>query len=193
MKKLLLALMLVLGITTASVAADPAKVDDNTVYLDLTYGRVVIQLHPEWAPKHVARIKELVRKGFYDGLIFHRVIPGFMAQTGDPTGTGMGGSDGPNIPAEFNATSFGRGIVGMARSQDVNSANSQFFITFDDASFLNGQYTAFAQVTSGMEFVDKIRKGEPPMNPDKIVKMQMAVDADKTTHAPNQAGESDKK
>ena len=179
MKKLLASLLLVLGITTASFAAAPAAADpENTLYLDLQHGRVVIQLRPDLAPKHVARVKELVRKGFYNGLIFHRVIAGFMAQTGDPTGTGMGGS-GQNIPAEFTAEPFTRGTVGAARAQDINSADSQFFIMFDENSSLNNQYTVWGKVTSGMEFVDKIRKGEPPMNPDKIVKMQVAADADK--------------
>jgi len=183
MKKLLLALMLLIGMTTASIAADPATDPANTLYLDTKDGRVVIQLRPDWAPKHVARIKELTRKGFYDGLVFHRVIAGFMAQTGDPTGTGAGGS-GQNINAEFNPTPFTRGVVGMARAQDVNSADSQFFIMLDDNPSLNGQYTAFGTVTSGMDVVDKIRKGDPNdngkvSNPDKIVKMQLASDAKK--------------
>jgi peptidylprolyl isomerase len=178
MKNLLIALLLVLGMTASASAAAPADAE-NTLYLDLSYGRVVIQLRPDLAPKHVARIKELVRKGFYDGLVFHRVIPGFMAQGGDPTGTGASGS-GQNIPAEFSAEPFVRGTVGMARAQDINSADSQFFICFDDAQFLNNKYTVWGNVTSGMEFVDQIRKGEPPMNPDKIVKMQVAADADKT-------------
>lgn len=178
MKKWLLSLLLVLGFTTASYATTPITDPENTIYLDLAYGRVVIQMHPEWAPKHVARIKQLVRQGFYNGLIFHRVIPGFMAQTGDPTGTGTGGS-GQNIPAEFNSTPFTRGIVGMARAQDINSADSQFFIMYDDTPSLNGQYTAWGQVISGMQYVDQIRKGEPPANPDKIIKMQIAADVPK--------------
>ena len=148
---------------------------ENTLYLDLDYGRVVIEMLPEVAPKHVARIKELTRKGFYNGVKFHRVIPGFMAQTGDPTGTGMGGS-GKKLPAEFNKTPHVRGTVSMARAMDPNSADSQFFICFDDARFLDGQYTAFGHVTKGMEFVDMIKRGEPPMNPDIIVKMQVASD-----------------
>ncbi len=180
MKKLLLSLVLALGmIATSAFAADPASDPQNTLYLDLKDGRVVIQMRPDLAPKHVARIKELVRKHFYDGLVFHRVIEGFMAQTGDPTGTGMGGS-GQNIPAEFSAEPFVRGIVGMARAQDINSADSQFFLMFADNSSLNNQYTVWGKVTSGMEFVDKIRRGEPPANPDKIVKMQIAADADKS-------------
>ena len=179
MKKLLLSLLLVLGMATAAIAADAPKADpENIIHLDLAAGRVVIQMRPDWAPKHVARIKELVRQGFYNGLIFHRVIPGFMAQTGDPTGTGTSGS-GQNIPAEFGPTPFVRGIVGMARAQDVNSADSQFFIMFDETSSLNGQYTAWGQVISGMEFVDQIHKGEPPANPDKIIKMQLAADEGK--------------
>ena len=160
--------------------ADDVKIDpENTLYLDLSYGRVVIKLMPDVAPKHVEQIKALTRKGFYDGIVWHRVIEGFMAQTGDPTGTGMGGSDMPNIPAEFNSTNFGRGAVGMARSSDPNSANSQFFICFNDCSFLNKQYTVWGQVVEGMQFVDQIKRGEPPSNPDKIVKMVVAADANK--------------
>lgn len=173
MKKLILSLALALGmlLSTAATAADL----ENTLYLDLKDGRVVIEMRPDLAPKHVARIKELVRKGFYNGLVFHRVIDGFMAQTGDPTGTGTSGS-GQNINAEFTSEPFGRGTVGMARASEFNSADSQFFICFQDASFLNNQYTVWGKVTSGMEFVDKIRRGEPPANPDKIIKMQVAAD-----------------
>jgi len=156
-------------------------IDDNTVYLDLKDGRVTIELRPDLAPKHVAQIKALVKQGFYDGIVFHRVIDGFMAQTGDPTGTGTGGSDLPDIPAEFTPEPFKRGIVGMARSQDPNSANSQFFIMFDDGDFLNNQYTVFGVVTDGMQFVDNIKRGTGQNGivngPDKIVKMQMAQDA----------------
>ena len=148
---------------------------ENTLYLDLDYGRVVIELLPNVAPRHVARIKELTREGFYNGLKFHRVIDGFMAQTGDPTGTGMGGS-GKKLPAEFNNTPHVRGTVSMARAMDPNSADSQFFICFDNARFLDGQYTAFGHVTEGMEYVDMIKKGEPTVNPDIIVKMQVAAD-----------------
>ena len=151
---------------------------DNTVYLETKYGRVVIKLRPDLAPKHVAQIKALVKSGFYDGAPFHRVIEGFMAQTGDAKKKdGTGGSDLPNIPAEFTSTPFKRGTLGMARSQSPNSANSQFFICFGDASFLNGQYTVFGQVTSGMEFIDKIKRGEPVRDPDVIVRMVMASDA----------------
>jgi peptidylprolyl isomerase len=154
-------------------AADP-----NTLFLDLKDGRVVIKLRPDIAPKHVAQIKALTKAGFYNGAPFHRVIEGFMAQTGDSKNkNGTGGSDLPNISAEFTPTPFKRGTLGMARSQSPDSANSQFFICFGDASFLNNQYTVFGEVTSGMEFVDKIKRGEPPQNPDKIVRMVMATDA----------------
>ncbi|MFA7276511.1 MAG: peptidylprolyl isomerase [Pseudobdellovibrionaceae bacterium] len=161
---------------TPDAAGTPQLDPENTLYLDLSYGRVVIKLRPDVAPKHVEQIKTLVRKGFYDGIIWHRVIDGFMAQTGDPTGTGMGRSDLPNIPYEFNKTNFGRGTVGMARSQDPNSANSQFFICFDDASFLNRQYTVWGEVISGMEFVDQIKRGEPPADPDKIISFKVMAD-----------------
>jgi peptidylprolyl isomerase len=157
-------------------AADDA---DNTVVMSLKSGKVVIRLRPDWAPKHVEQIKTLVKRGFYDGIVFHRVIPGFMAQTGDPTGTGTGGSDLPNLSAEFNGTHFARGILGMARAQDPNSANSQFFIVTKDSGFLDGQYTAFGEVVSGMDAVDKIKAGAEAnngmvTNPDKILSMKMA-------------------
>jgi peptidylprolyl isomerase len=169
---------LALPLVAASLAR-AAEDPDNTVILTTKNGKVVIRLRPDWAPKHVAQIKALTKRGFYDGVVFHRVIPGFMAQTGDPTGTGSGHSDLPNVPAEFNKTHFGRGIVGMARSQDPDSANSQFFIVFDDAGFLDGQYTAFGEVVSGMDVVDKIKAGTKEnngqvTNPDKIVTMKMA-------------------
>ncbi|ALA19819.1 peptidylprolyl isomerase [Chelatococcus sp. CO-6] len=160
-----------------------AKLDpENTIYLDTKDGRVTIRLRPDLAPMHVEQIKKLTRAGFYDGIVFHRVIDGFMAQTGDPTGTGTGGSQLPDLPAEFSNAPFKRGTLGMARAQDPNSANSQFFICFDDASFLNGQYTVFGEVVSGMEVVDKIKKGSQARNgtvdnPDKIVRMQVAADA----------------
>lgn len=155
---------------------------ENTLYLDLVYGRVVIELLPKVAPKHVARIKELARQGFYDGIVFHRVIDGFMAQTGDPTGTGCGGS-GKKLAAEFNKEPHVRGTVSMARAASPDSADSQFFICFADAKYLDGQYTVWGKVTSGMEFVDKIKKGSSfnngkVMNPDKIVKMSVAADVD---------------
>lgn len=178
-------LYLLLGSLLIMTAATPAKADDlkldpeNTVTLETTYGPVVIKLMPEVAPKHVEQIKTLTRKGFYDGIVFHRVIDGFMAQTGDPTGTGTGGSDLPNIPAEFNSTNFGRGAVGMARSASPDSANSQFFICFNDCSFLNKQYTVWGQVVEGMQFIDQIKRGEPPANPDKIVKMTVLADTEK--------------
>lgn len=171
-------LALILGSLFLMTAQSNAAEDpQNTLYLDLKDGRVVIKLMPDIAPNHVARIKELTKKGFYDGLVFHRVIDGFMAQTGDPTGTGTGGSDLPDLKAEFNDYNFGRGAIGAARTNDPNSANSQWFICFDDCSFLNNQYTVWGQVVSGMEFVDKIKRGEPPSDPDKIVKMQLAADA----------------
>ena len=157
--------------------------DDNTVFLDTKYGRVVIKLRPDLAPKHVAQIKALTKAKFYDGAPFHRVIEGFMAQTGDSKNkNGTGGSSLPDIPAEFTQTPFKRGTLGMARSQSPNSANSQFFICFADASFLNGQYTVFGEVASGMEFVDKLKKGSKTDNgsvtdPDTIVRMFMASDA----------------
>ncbi|MBN9670574.1 peptidylprolyl isomerase [Labrenzia aggregata] len=145
--------------------------------MDLKDGRVVIQLRPDLAPNHVERIKSLTREGFYDGIVFHRVIDGFMAQTGDPTGTGMGGSKLPDLKAEFSKASFKRGTLGMARSANPNSANSQFFIMFADGDWLNGQYTVFGEVVDGMDHIDSITRGEPPANPDKIVKMQIAADA----------------
>ena len=148
----------------------------NTLYLDLKDGRVTIKLLPDVAPKHVERIKTLAKDGFYDGIIFHRVIEDFMAQTGDPTGTGTGGSDLPDLPAEFNKVPFVRGTIGAARTSDPDSANSQWFICFDDCGFLNRQYTVWGQVVKGMEFVDMIAKGEPPKNPDKIVKLQLMAD-----------------
>ena len=168
----------------AAAKPQEMKLDpENTLYLDLEYGRVVIKMHPELAPKHVARIKELVRKGFYDGIVWHRVIEGFMAQTGDPKGNGTGGS-GQSIPAEFNDGLHVRGAVSMARAANINSADSQFFICLGDAHFLDHQYTYWGEVVSGMEFVDKIRKGDPQANgsvpyPDRIVRMQVMADAAK--------------
>ena len=167
---------LVFAMTIANGTAGAADLE-NQLYLETTYGRVVIELRPDLAPKHVEQIKTLTRQGFYDGIVFHRVIDGFMAQTGDPTGTGTGGSDLPDIPAEFSDAKFERGTVGMARAQNPNSANSQFFINFVETPFLNGQYTIWGQVVEGMEHVDAIQKGEPPANPDKILKMQVAADA----------------
>ena len=153
--------------------ADP----DNTLILDTTKGRVVIALRPDLAPGHVERIKTLARKGFYDGVVFHRVIDGFMAQTGDPTGTGSGGSKLPDLKAEFTSEPHVRGVCSMARSSQPNSANSQFFICFGDARFLDKQYTVWGKVTEGMENVDKIKRGEPVRDPDKIVTARMMADA----------------
>ena len=146
----------------------------NTAYLDLKDGRVTIELLPDVAPKHVARIKELIAQGYYDGLKFHRVIEGFMAQTGCPDGTGYGGS-GEKIKAEFNDKPFVRGTVGAARSMNPDSADSQFFITFGDTPHLNGQYTVWGQVVDGMEHVDNIATGEPPRTPDTIIKFSLAA------------------
>lgn len=150
---------------------------ENTLIIDTTKGRVVIALRPDLAPKHVERIKKLVREGFYDGIVFHRVIEGFMAQTGCPKGTGTGGSDHPNLAAEFNAEPHVRGVCSMARSQSPDSANSQFFICLDDATFLDGKYTAWGKVIEGMENVDKIKRGEPVVDPDKMVSVKVAADA----------------
>ncbi len=175
LRKLALLLGSFILMTASASAADLDP--QNTLYIDLKDGRVVVKLMPDIAPNHVARIKELTKKGFYDGLVFHRVIDGFMAQTGDPTGTGSGGSELPDLKAEFNDYNFGRGAIGAARTNDPDTANSQWFICFDDCSFLNKQYTVWGQVTSGMEFVDKIKRGEPPSDPDTIVKMQLAADA----------------
>jgi len=167
------------------VAALPAFAEDaptNTVVLTTKNGKVVIRLLPDIAPKHVKQIQALVARHFYDGIVFHRVIPGFMAQTGDPTGTGSGGSDLPNVPLEASTTPFKRGSVGMARSQDPDSANSQFFICLGDSAFLNGNYTVFGEVVSGMDVVDKIKAGTQAnngavKNPDKIVTVRFAPDA----------------
>jgi peptidylprolyl isomerase len=147
---------------------------EDTMILETTQGKVVIAMRPDLAPGHVARIKELVNEGFYDGVVFHRVIEGFMAQTGCPHGTGTGGS-GKKLKAEFNKQPHKRGTVSMARAQDPNSGDSQFFICFEDASFLNGQYTVWGEVTEGMDNVDKIKRGEPVQNPDKIVSAKMAA------------------
>ena len=143
---------------------------DQTLTLSLSTGDVVIKLRPDLAPGHVARITELAKDGFYDGVVFHRVIDGFMAQGGDPTGTGMGGSKLPDLKAEFNAEPHVRGTCSMARAMNPDSANSQFFICFDDARFLDNQYTVWGNVISGMDAVDALPKGEPPANPGKIVK-----------------------
>ncbi|MCJ2142924.1 peptidylprolyl isomerase [Methylobacterium sp. E-066] len=175
----LLALALTFGSVTAARAADA-----NTVYLETKDGRITIALRPDLAPKHVKQIKTLVSQGFYDGLKFHRVIDGFMAQTGDPKGNGTGGSSLPNIPGEFSQTAeFRRGTVGMARSSDPNSANSQFFICLGDAPFLNKQYTVVGNVTDGLDVLDRIKKAAPGapggavQDPDKIVRMTLAEKA----------------
>ena len=151
----------------------------NTLTLETTQGPVVIEMNPALAPGHVAHIKRLVQEGFYDGIVFHRVIDGFMAQTGCPKGTGTGGSKYPDLKAEFNAEPHVRGTVSMARAQSPNSANSQFFICFADASFLDGKYTVFGEVVSGMDNVDSIKPGEPPADPDKIISLRFAPDEKK--------------
>ena len=149
---------------------------ENTLVMETSKGTVTIGLRPDLAPNHVARIKELARKGFYDGIVFHRVIEGFMAQTGDPTGTGTGGS-GKKLKAEFSKEPHVRGTLSMARAQSPDSADSQFFVCFGDARFLDGQYTVWGKVIAGMDAVDKIKRGEPVKDPDKIIKMQLAADA----------------
>ena len=166
----LLTILLFTIMSTKTVKANKS----NFITLKTSKGSIVIKTLPKIAPNHVKRIKDLVSSGFYNGIIFHRVIEGFMAQTGDPTGTGMGGSDLPDIRAEFTSTPFERGTLGMARSQHPDSANSQFFICFQEASFLNNQYTVFGRVKEGMEFIDKIVRGEPPEFPDKIVSIRLS-------------------
>jgi peptidylprolyl isomerase len=148
--------------------------DSDTLVMTLGTGDVRIKLRPDLAPKHVERISTLANDGFYDGVVFHRVIDGFMAQGGDPTGTGMHGSDKPDLKQEFSREPHVRGVCSMARTMDPNSANSQFFICLDDATFLDGQYTVWGEVTEGMEHVDALPKGEPPRSPGKIVKMRTA-------------------
>ena len=176
---LILAVLAILPLPAGAETLDP----QNTVYMDIAAGRVVIKLRPDLAPNHVARVKELVKRHFYDGTPFHRVIPGFMAQGGDPTGTGDGGSDLPDLKAEFTRTPFVRGTIGAARTPDPNTANSQFYIMFGRADWLDGKYTVWGEVVEGMEFVDQIKKGNPAVddgqvtNPDKIIKMQLAADA----------------
>ncbi|MGE3067082.1 MAG: peptidylprolyl isomerase [Hyphomicrobiaceae bacterium] len=153
------------------------KDPENTLVMETTQGKVVIALRPDLAPGHVERIKTLAREGFYDGIVFHRVIDGFMAQTGCPEGTGTGGSKYGHLKAEFNAEPHVRGVCSMARASNPDSANSQFFICFDDARFLDKQYTVWGKVIEGMDNVDKIKRGEPVQNPDKIVSMKVAADA----------------
>ena len=184
-KSLITKAFMAIGLISAPVAAidlDP----ENTLYLDLATGRVTIMMYPDIAPNHVARIKELVRRGYYDGLIFHRVIEGFMAQGGDPDGTGTGGS-GQNIDAEFSKRPHLRGTVSMARANDENSADSQFFICYNRVPSLDEKYTIWGRVIAGMEHVDKINKGEPPVEPSKIVRMSVMADAPKMSTAPEPA------
>ncbi len=181
MKRLLVGLIALSAFAFASIGSAGAVDKSNLVYMDLKTGRVTIALRPDLAPGHVARFKKLTKEGFYNGLKFHRVITGFMAQTGDPTGTGAGGSSYPDLKAEFSDAPFKRGTLGAARTSDPDTANSQFFICFEDASHLNGQYTVFGEVIDGMDNVDKIKKGNGQsgevFNPDTIVKMQLASDA----------------
>jgi peptidylprolyl isomerase len=163
----------------ASVAWGQAPDPQNTLVIELKTGKVLVKLRPDLAPKHVERVKTLAKQGFYDGLKFHRVIDGFMAQTGDPQGTGVGGSKLPDLPAEFSREPYKRGSVGAARTQNPNSANSQFFICYDGCGPLTGQYTLWGQVVEGMEHVDKIARGEPPPRPDVMVKVYLLADAKK--------------
>lgn len=165
----------------AAQAAPPALDPENTLVMELKSGKVIIKLRPDIAPKHVERVKKLVREGFYNGVVFHRVISGFMAQTGDPTGTGTGGSKYPDLKAEFTPTPFERGTIGAVRSSSPDSANSQFFICFTHTPHLNGQYTVWGQVVEGMQHIDNVKKGEPGSGvvsgPDKIVKISVMADA----------------
>jgi len=179
MTRILAVLFAIMCAAQASADPLPAGLDpQNTLYLDTKYGRVIIKLYTDVAPKHAERMKQLARDHFYDNVPFHRVIDGFMAQTGDGQyGNGTGGSKYPNLKSEFSKVPFKRGIVGMARTSDPNSANSQFFIMFADGSFLNGQYTVVGEVVKGMDVVDKLKRGEPPSDPDRIIKMQVAADA----------------
>ena len=179
-KKWLAGIAALIAVVVFSIPANAGDLDpENTLYLELKDGRVVIEMLPKYAPNHVARIKELTRQGFYDGIVFHRVIDGFMAQTGDPTGTGMSGS-GQKLKAEFSNIPHARGTLSMARSSSVDSADSQFFIVFADAPWLDNQYTMWGQVTEGMEHIDAIKKGEGQggtvRDPDAIVKVQVAAD-----------------
>ena len=167
---------LLVAVSFMFAGATHAMDKENTLYIDLKDGRVVIEMRPDLAPNHVAQIKKLAREGKYDGVVFHRVIDGFMAQTGDPTGTGSGGM-GETLKAEFSKEPHVRGVCSMARSQNPDSANSQFFICFGDAGFLDRQYTVWGKVTDGMDIVDGIKRGEPVREPDKIAKMQVAADA----------------
>ena len=183
MTRMIAILALVTGFATALVAPAPAQQlpagadPQNTLIIDTTQGRVVVKLRSDIAPQHAARLKQLARDKFYDNVPFHRVIAGFMAQTGDgQNGNGTGGSKYPDLKAEFSNVPFKRGILGMARTSDPNSANSQFFIMYADGSFLNGQYTVVGEVLSGMDVVDKLKKGEPVQNPDRMVTVRIAAD-----------------
>lgn len=181
LKKFTLFLGLISIILTINISmAQQENLNDNILYIDLEYGRVKIQLLPEAAPNHVERIKTLAKQKFYDGVVFHRVISGFMAQTGDPTGTGMGGSELPDLKAEFSKEPHSRGAVSMARAMNPDSANSQFFIVTDDSNFLDGQYTVWGRVIEGMEYVDMIKKGDGDngkvSNPDKMLQVRLASD-----------------
>ncbi len=177
---ILAALGIFLAVSVAAPSGAMAQDAKPHLLLELKNGTVDIELLPEIAPKHVERVETLTKQGFYNGVVFHRVIDGFMAQTGDPTGTGMGGSDLPDLPAEFSSEPFVRGVIGAARSSDPNSANSQFFITYADASHLNGQYTVWGKVVSGMEFVDALKKGDQAQNgmvadPDTIISAKIEL------------------
>jgi peptidylprolyl isomerase len=179
--RLITSLALAVCVVAAAACSNQSSVGDSSdvLVMELKTGKVLIKLRPDLAPKHVERVKQLAKEGFYDGVKFHRVIKGFMAQTGDPTGTGTGGSNYPDLPAEFSQEHFKRGTVGAARTADPNSANSQFFICFDDSgcNSLNGQYTVWGQVIDGMEHVDQIAPGEPPPIPDVMQKVYLQADA----------------
>jgi peptidylprolyl isomerase len=182
MKKILLTFLTITFALMTQARAQQNNLE-NTLYIDLKYGRVIIEMTPQIAPNHVARIKTLARQKFYDGIVFHRVIDGFMAQTGDPTGTGMGSSKLPDVKAEFSDEPHVRGTVSMARASDPNSANSQFFIVTHDSRFLDGQYTVWGRIVKGMEFVDKIKKGVGKSgsvsDPDVMLKVRVAADVEK--------------
>ncbi|MDX2288647.1 MAG: peptidylprolyl isomerase [Hyphomicrobiaceae bacterium] len=181
MLRSLLSLLFVVLAGTAAIAQSPPLDPENTLVIELKSGKVMIAMRPDIAPKHVERVKQLAREGFYNGIVFHRVIPGFMAQTGDPTGTGSGGSKLPDLPAEFTLTPFERGTIGAARTNDPNSANSQFFICFTRTPHLNGQYTVWGRVVDGMTHVDAVKKGDDASglvkNPDKMLKVYVLADA----------------
>lgn len=179
MIRVIACIVALLAASSALAQKLPAGVDpQNALLIDTKYGRIVLKLRNDLAPQHAERMKQLAREKYYDNVPFHRVIAGFMAQTGDGTrGDGTGGSKYPNLPAEFSNVPFKRGTVGMARTNDPNSANSQFFIMFADGSFLNGKYTVVGEVVSGMDAVDKIKKGEPVIDPDRMLRVQVAADA----------------